>query len=46
VLEAALYYGLDALKLGDVAPRYEFTGEAAGAVTPAAKPANAPGESR
>lgn len=25
VLEAALYYGLDALRLGDVAPRYEHT---------------------
>ena len=37
-LEAALYYGLDALKLGDVAPRYEFTAETGGAVTPAAEP--------
>ena len=26
VLEAALYYGLDALRLGDVAPRYEHVG--------------------
>jgi hypothetical protein len=24
LLEAALYYGLDALRLGDVAPRYEY----------------------
>lgn len=39
VLEAALYYGLDALKLGDVAPRYEFTADTAGAVTPASSPA-------
>jgi DNA repair exonuclease SbcCD nuclease subunit len=37
VLEAALYYGLDALKLGDVAPRYEAVGEA-GALTPLAQP--------
>jgi DNA repair exonuclease SbcCD nuclease subunit len=29
LLEAALYYGLDALRLGDVAPRYEHIGEAA-----------------
>jgi exonuclease SbcD len=26
VLESALYYGLDALRLGDVAPRYEHVG--------------------
>lgn len=38
VLEAALYYGLDALKLGDVAPRYEFEADASGAVTPASSP--------
>jgi DNA repair protein SbcD/Mre11 len=29
VLEAALYYGLDALRFGDVAPRYEPVGEGA-----------------
>ena len=29
VLEAALYYGLDALKFGDVSPRYEHVGEGA-----------------
>ena len=28
VVEAALYYGLDALRLGDVAPRYESAGAA------------------
>lgn len=27
LLEAALYYGLDALRLGDVSPRYEHVGE-------------------
>ena len=37
LLEAALYYGLDALKLGDVAPRYETTGTE-GALTPQAQP--------
>ncbi len=30
VLEAALYYGLDALRLGDVEPRYEHIGGGAG----------------
>jgi hypothetical protein len=29
LLEAALYYGLDALRLGDVAPRYELLEETA-----------------
>ena len=29
VLEAALYYGLDAIRFGDVAPRYEHVGEGA-----------------
>ena len=29
VLEAALYYGLDALRFGDVAPRYEHVAEGA-----------------
>jgi hypothetical protein len=29
VIEAALYYGLDALRFGDVAPRYEHVGERA-----------------
>jgi len=28
IVEAALYYGLDALRLGDVAPRYEHAGGA------------------
>jgi len=48
VLEAALYYGLDALKMGDVAPRYEFTGEATPQVAPATttNPAKLKGESR
>ena len=41
-LEAALYYGLDALRLGDVAPRYEYTADTAGAVTPASSPASSP----
>ena len=29
ILESALYYGLDALRLGDVAPRYEHVGAGA-----------------
>jgi predicted MPP superfamily phosphohydrolase len=29
VLESALYYGLDAIRFGDVAPRYEHVGEGA-----------------
>lgn len=29
VLEAALYYGLDAIRFGDVAPRYEHIGDGA-----------------
>lgn len=37
-LEAALYYGLDALKLGDVAPRYEFVQEPS---APSSPPASA-----
>ena len=38
VLEAALFYGLDALRFGDVAPRYEFESgsEAGPAIGPAA----------
>jgi hypothetical protein len=38
VLEAALYYGLDALRMGDVAPRYEFPAEEGG--VPAGVPAS------
>jgi exonuclease SbcD len=38
VLEAALYYGLDALRMGDVAPRYEFPAEEGG--VPAIAPAS------
>ena len=38
LLEAALYYGLDALRLGDVAPRYEAAPGARGETTRAAQP--------
>ena len=38
LLEAALYYGLDALKLGDVAPRYEIAAGAEGETTREAQP--------
>jgi DNA repair exonuclease SbcCD nuclease subunit len=38
VLEAALYYGLDALKLGDVAPRYESAPPPAAPSSPVAQP--------
>jgi DNA repair exonuclease SbcCD nuclease subunit len=38
MLEAALYYGLDALKLGDVAPRYEFVQDVPADAAPVANP--------
>ncbi len=42
-LEEALYYGLDALRLGDVAPRYDLGASAGGgSAAPAARAATAP----
>jgi len=38
LLEAALFYGLDALKLGDVAPRYEGAPLSPAPASPAAQP--------
>ena len=38
LLEAALYYGLDALKLGDVAPRYEGAPLSPAPASPVAQP--------